>query len=61
MTVGRVGKFSDYLNNSEWRYTKGKVIQLSDGDASFPNDFHLVNELSNEMFKGLFMTLRGDL
>ena len=61
MTVGRIGKFSDYLNNSEWRYTKGKVIQLSDGDASFPNDFHLVNELSKEMFKGLFMTLRGDL
>ena len=61
MTVGRIGKFSDYLNNSEWRYIKGKVIQLSDGDASFPNDFHLVNELSNEMFKGLFMTLRGDL
>lgn len=61
MTIGRIGTFAEFLNNTEWRYTKGKVIQLSDGDASFPGSFAVANELGLELSKGLFMTLRGDL
>jgi hypothetical protein len=54
MSIGRIGKLSDYIPNkpwSEWGYFKGKVIRLEDlGD-----DFHVANMLANELNKGVYI------
>ena len=57
MTVMAIGKISDYLGNN-WTYNgisskgyiKGKIIRLN-----IPGqDFHLINEISGEIFKGVY-------
>ena len=62
MTTMRVGKISDFINN-EWSYTinnqtiksknyiKGQIIRLEDVNC---DDFHIANEIANEVFKGAF-------
>ena len=57
MTVGVIGRISDYITNS-WSYNgisdkgyiKGQLINLSDVSA----DFHLVSEIANELDKGVY-------
>ena len=57
MTVGVIGRISDYITNS-WSYNgisdkgyiKGQLINLSDVSA----DFHLVSEIANELNKGVY-------
>ena len=62
MTTMRVGKIRDFINN-EWSYTinnqtiksknyiKGQIIRLEDVNC---DDFHMANEIANEVFKGAF-------
>ena len=58
MTTMRIGKISDFINN-EWsyktitskNYIKGQVIRIEDINC---DDFHVANEIANEVFKGAF-------
>ena len=62
MTTMRIGKISDFINN-DWSYTinnqtiksknyiKGQIIRLEDVNC---DDFHIANEIANEVFKGAF-------
>lgn len=57
MTVMRIGKISDFLENnwtykdiSSKNYIKGKIIRLSD----LIDDFHIANEIANEINKGAY-------
>lgn len=62
MTVMKIGTISDYINNKwSWtdssnnvynskNYIKGKLIRLE----TLEDDFHIVNEISNEINKGVF-------
>lgn len=54
MSIGRIGKLSDYIPNkpiSEWGYFKGQIIRLEDlGD-----DFLVANTLANELNKGVYI------
>ena len=50
MTVMRIGTIQEFLR-SEPSYIKGKLIRLEDTD----NNFHTVNEIANEINKGVFI------
>ena len=50
MTVMRIGTISQFLRN-EPTYIKGKLIRLEGTD----NNFHVVNEIANEINKGVFI------
>lgn len=67
MTVGVIGKMSDYINNT-WSYTltedeetygpfvaknyfKGKLIRLE----SINEDFHVINAIANELYQGVYI------
>lgn len=58
MTVMRIGKINEFINNS-WSYNnitsknyiKGQLIKIEDINC---DDFHIANELANEVFKGAF-------
>ena len=50
MTVGRIGKISDYLANANDQYIKGRLIRV-DGIV---NDFNYIAALSDEIYKGAF-------
>lgn len=57
MTVGRIGTMAEFINN-EWSYNniedkgyiKGQLIRFED----FGEDFHIVNSISGELYKGVF-------
>lgn len=54
MTVGRIGKISDYLYNGKYKdygYIKGKLIRLLDNSM----DYHEMNEIGLELSKGVFI------
>ena len=62
MTVMRIGTIGEFINN-DWSYTingetiksknyiKGQIIRLEDVNC---DDFHVANEIANEVFKGAF-------
>jgi outer membrane lipoprotein SlyB len=58
MTVMAIGKIKDYIGNS-WSYNdisskgyiKGKLIRLE----TIEDDYHIINELSNELNKGVYI------
>ena len=50
MTVMRIGTIAQFLR-SEPSYIKGKLIRLEGTD----NNFHVVNEIANEINKGVFI------
>ena len=50
MTVMRIGRIADFLL-PEPQYIKARIIRLEGMDE----DFHLVNELVNEIYKGVFI------
>ena len=50
MTVMRIGTISQFLQ-SEPSYIKGQIIRLEGTD----NNFHVVNEIANEINKGVFI------
>lgn len=50
MTVMRIGTISEFIQ-SEPSYIKGKLIRLEGTD----NNFHVVNEIANEINKGVFI------
>ena len=58
MTVMAIGKIKDYLGNS-WSYNditskgyiKGKLIRLE----TVEDDYHIINEISNELNKGVYI------
>lgn len=49
MTIGRIGKISDWLL-SDYSYIKGKLIML---DSSIEEDYHTVIEIAQELDKGI--------
>lgn len=55
MTVGTIGKMSDYIGNTyrdfDRQYIKGKLIRLE----SISDDFHVVNTIAEELNKGVFV------
>lgn len=50
MTVMRIGKIGDYVRSGDPQYFKGQLIRLDIGE-----DNHLVNEIANELNKGVFV------
>lgn len=50
MTVGRIGKISDYLANANDQYIKGRLIRVE----GIVNDFNYLVALSDEIYKGAF-------
>lgn len=50
MTVMRIGTIAEFIR-TERTYIKGKLIRLE----GISDDFHIVNEISNEIFKGVFI------
>ena len=50
MTVMRIGTISEFIKEQP-SYIKGKLIRLEDTD----NNFHVVNEIANEINKGVFI------
>lgn len=50
MTVMRIGTIAEFLR-TEITYIKGKLIRLE----GISDDFHIINEISNEIFKGVFI------
>lgn len=50
MTVGRIGKISDYLANANDQYIKGRLIRVE----GIVNDFNYITALSDEIYKGAF-------
>lgn len=51
MSVGVIGKIADYLQE-EPSYIKGSIIRI---ENSTTLDFHSLTELSNEIYKGVFI------
>lgn len=55
MTVMKIGKIADYLqnyyHNEPLRYFKGSLIRLTD----IGNDFHILNAIAGELYKGVFI------
>ena len=49
MTIGRIGKISEWLHTTE-SYIKGKLIML---DSSIEEDYHTVIEIAQELDKGI--------
>lgn len=60
MTVGRIGTMMEFVNN-QWSYEniesqgyiKGQLIRLD--DKTIGEDFHIVNSISGELNKGVFI------
>jgi hypothetical protein len=58
MTVMRIGKMSEFIGNT-WEYNtieskgyiKGKLIRFNDDGE----DFHVVNSIADELFKGVYI------
>lgn len=50
MTIMRIGTISDFIR-SEPSYVKARLIRL-EGTSE---DFHIINEISNELYKGVFI------
>ena len=50
MTVMRIGTIAEFIR-TEKTYIKGKLIRLE----GISDDFHIINEISNEIFKGAFI------
>lgn len=50
MTVGRIGKISDYLANASDQYIKGRIIRIE----GVSDDFHYYKAISDEIYKGAF-------
>jgi hypothetical protein len=50
MTVMRIGNIREFLQ-SEPSYIKGKLIRLEE----ISDEFHIVNEIANEIYKGVFI------
>lgn len=50
MTVGRIGKISDYLTNANDQYIKGRIIRIE----GVSDDFHYYKAISDEIYKGAF-------
>lgn len=50
MTVMRIGTIAEFIR-TEITYIKGKLIRLE----GISDDFHIINEISNEIFKGVFI------
>ena len=50
MTVGRIGKISDYLANANDQYIKGRIIRIE----GVSDDFHYYKAISDEIYKGAF-------
>lgn len=50
MTVGRIGKISDYLANARDQYIKGRIIRIE----GVSDDFHYYKAISDEIYKGAF-------
>ena len=50
MTVGRIGKISDYLANADDQYIKGRIIRIE----GVSDDFHYYKAISDEIYKGAF-------
>ena len=50
MTVMRIGTIAEFIRTDR-SYIKGKLIRLE----GISDDFHIVNEISNEIFKGVFI------
>ena len=50
MTVMTIGKIVDYIRPEE-TYIKGRLIRLE----SIPDDFHMVNSIADELYKGVYI------
>lgn len=50
MTVMVIGKIEDYVSASEKRFIKGQLIRLEVAD-----DSHIVNDIYNELNKGVYI------
>ena len=50
MTVGRIGKISDYLANANDQYIKGRIIRIE----GVSDDFHYYKAIADEIYKGAF-------
>lgn len=50
MTVMAIGRIVDYIRPEE-SYIKGRLIRLE----SIPDDFHMVNSIADELYKGVYI------
>lgn len=50
MTIGRIGTIADFIQETP-SYIKGRLIRLELNDE----DYHMVNEISNEIYQGGFI------
>ena len=50
MTVGRIGKISDYLTNANDQYIKGRIIRIE----GVSDDFPYYKAISDEIYEGAF-------
>ena len=50
MTVMRIGKIRDFIQ-PETTYVKARMIRIE----GIGDDFHIINEISNELYKGVFI------
>lgn len=53
MTVMRIGKIKDYIRDEE-TFIQGQIIRIED----INDDYHVVNEIANEIKQGIF--IKGD-
>lgn len=51
MTVGRIGKISEFTASGESRYIRGKLIRIE----GIEEDFHIVQQISQEIQKGIYI------
>lgn len=51
MTVGRIGKISEFTASGESRYIRGKLIRIE----GIQEDFHIVQQISQEIQKGVYI------
>ena len=56
MTVNRIGKISDFLNEEEIQYIKARVIRFED----LHDDQHIVDVIASEVEKGAYYDTRSD-
>lgn len=52
MTIMVVGKLQDYIDQGKQQYVKGQLIRFDTSERDM--DFHEVNDLANELNKGVF-------
>ena len=51
MTIMRIARLRDFLQQGSLSYMKGRLIRLD----LFPEDFHLAKALADEIYKGVFI------